>query len=67
MRLDGKAMLMLDELERRLNEAFSVWEGGRLLLVAASGKDDETVYHFDTLVTRSAEDVQKFAAVLSRV
>jgi hypothetical protein len=67
MRLDGKAMLMLDELERRLNEAFSLWEGGRLLLVVASGKDDESVYHFDTLVTRSAEDVQKFAAVLSRV
>ncbi len=67
MRLDAKAMVMLDELEHRLNEAFGMWEGGRLLLVAASGKDDESVFHFDKLVTRSAEDVKKFAAVLKRV
>ncbi|UCC92406.1 MAG: hypothetical protein JSW25_06955 [Thermoplasmata archaeon] len=67
MRLDAKAMKMLDELERRLLDAFNLWEGGRLLLVAASGKDDEAVEGFDRLVIRSAEDVKRFAAVLKRV
>ena len=67
MRLDAKAMAMLDELEHRLNEAFGLWEGGRLLLVAAAGKDDESVFQFDKLVTRSAEDVKTFAEVLKRV
>jgi hypothetical protein len=67
MRLDAKAMSMLDELERRLLEAFNLWEGGRLLLVAASGKDDEAVYAFDKLVTRAADDVKTFSQVLKRV
>jgi hypothetical protein len=67
MRLDAKAMKMLDELEHRLLEAFNLWEGGRLLMVTASGKDDEAVHAFDKLVTRSAEDVQTFASVLKRV
>ncbi|NIP34704.1 MAG: hypothetical protein GWN18_07125 [Thermoplasmata archaeon] len=66
MRLDPKAMAMLDELEHRLTEAFSLWEGGRLLQVAASGRDDSTVARFDELVTRSAEDVRRFAGVLKR-
>ena len=67
MRLPKPAMEMLDELEHRLNEAFQTWEGGRLLQVAAAGKDDQRVAEFDALVTRSAEDVQRFAAVLRRV
>ncbi len=67
MRLPGPAMTMLDELERRLNEAFQLWEGGRLLQLAASGKDDQRVARFDELVTRSATDVQRFAAILRRV
>jgi hypothetical protein len=67
MRLDPHAMAMLDELEHRLTEAFRLWEGGRLLSVAASGKDDETIDEFDKLVTRSATDVTKFAQVLKRV
>lgn len=67
MRLDTKAMAMLDELERRLMEAFGLWEGGRLLLVAASGKDDASINAFDELVTRSAADVKRFAGVLKRV
>lgn len=66
MRLDGKAMDMLDELEHRLTEAFNLWEGGRLLQVAASGRDDETVVRFDELVSRSASDVKRFATVLKR-
>jgi hypothetical protein len=66
MHLDGKAMGMLDELERRLNEAFGIWEGGRLLMYAATGKDDERVHHFDKLVTRAAEDVKRFAAIIRR-
>jgi len=64
MRLDPKAMAMLDELERRLNEAFQLSEGGRLLQVAATGKDDAMVDQFDKMVTRSAADVQRFAVVL---
>jgi len=67
MRLDAKAMAMLDELERRLNEAFGLWEGGRLLLVAASGKNDASINAFDELVTRSVADVKRFAGVLKRV
>jgi len=66
MHLDPKSMSMLDELERRLNDAFGIWNGGRLLLMAATGRDDETVHHFDKLVTRSADDVKKFADVLRR-
>jgi len=64
MRLDPKAMAMLDELERRLSEAFRLWDGGRLLQVAASGKDDESVDQFDKMVTRSAADVNRFAGIL---
>jgi hypothetical protein len=66
MRLDRKAMEMLDELEHRLTEAFNLWQGGRLLQVAASGKDDEAVVQFDQLVSRSAADVKRFATVLKR-
>jgi hypothetical protein len=66
MRLDPKAMRMLDELEHRLTEAFNLWQGGRLLQVAASGKDDASVAQFDQLVTRAVEDVRKFAGVLKR-
>lgn len=66
MHLDSSAMTMLDELERRLTEAFDAWEGGRLLMVAATGKDDERVNHFDKLVTRAAEDVKRFAGVVRR-
>ena len=66
MRLDPKAMRMLDELEHRLTEAFNLWQGGRLLQVAASGKDDASVAQFDQLVTRASEDVRKFASVLKR-
>jgi hypothetical protein len=66
MRLDPRAMTMLDELEQRLTEAFNLWQGGRLLLVAAAGKDDESVGQFDMLVTRAAEDVKTFASVLKR-
>jgi hypothetical protein len=64
MHLDPRSMSMLDELERRLNEAFGVWNGGRLLATAATGRDDETVHHFDKLVTRCADDIHKFAGVL---
>ena len=67
MRLNPKAMAMLDELEHRLTEAFNIWEGGRLLLVTASGKDAASVATFDQLVTRSAADVKTFASVLKRV
>lgn len=67
MRLDAKAMTMLDELERRLNEAFGLWEGGRLLLIAATSKGDASINAFDELVTRSAADVKRFAGVLKRV
>jgi hypothetical protein len=66
MRLDPKAMRMLDDMEHRLTEAFNLWQGGRLLQVAASGKDDETVAQFDMMVSRAAEDVRKFADVLKR-
>jgi hypothetical protein len=66
MRLPEPAMKMLDELERRLLEAFMLWEGGRLLAKAASGRDED-VQRFDDLVTRSAADVRKFAQVLRRV
>ena len=48
MRLPPKAMAMLDELERRLAEAFTLWEGGRLLLKAAQGKDED-ISAFDQL------------------
>jgi hypothetical protein len=67
MRLPDRAMKMLDELEHRLTEAFSLWEGGRLLQIAASGKDDGKVQRFDELVTRSAADVKTFASILKRV
>lgn len=67
MRLDSKAMKMLDELERRLLEAFNLWEGGRLLQVAASGRDDGSVAQFDQLVGRASSDVKRFAAILKRV
>ena len=67
MRLDPRAMGMLDELEHRLSEAFSVWEGGRILTIAATGRDDARVKAFDELVTRSVSDVKRFAAVLRRV
>ncbi len=66
MRLDPKAMAMLDELEHRLTEAFNLWQGGRLLQVAASGKDDASVAEFDQLVSRASSDVKRFAAVLKR-
>ena len=67
MRLDARAMEMLDELEHRLTEGFNLWEGGRLLQVAASGRDDEALVEFDRLVSRSAEDVRRFAGVMKRV
>ena len=60
-------MEMLDELEHRLTEGFNLWEGGRLLQVAASGRDDEALVEFDRLVSRSAEDVRRFAGVMKRV
>ena len=66
MRLPERAMKMLDDLEHRLGEAFALWEGGRLLLSAASGKD-QRVKQFNDLVTRSATDVKKFAAILRSV
>jgi hypothetical protein len=65
-RLPGPAMKMLDELEKRLMEAFRHWDGGRLLNAAAKG-DDKRVLEFDALVTRSAEDVKRFAKVLQKV
>jgi hypothetical protein len=67
MRLPKGAMGMLDELERRLSDAFVIWDGGRLLQVAASGKDDRSIEEFDKLVTRSSEDAKRFAVVLRRV
>jgi hypothetical protein len=67
MRLPEKGMTMLDELERRLTEAFQLWEGGRLLQVSASGKDDQRVKTFDELVTRSSSDVKRFSQVLRSV
>ena len=67
LHLPPKAMAMLDELERRLNEAFVLWDGGRLLKVAAGGKDDKVLEEFDRLVTRCSTDVKTFAAVLRRV
>lgn len=67
MHLPPRAMTMLDELERRLNEAFALWDGGRLLKVAAGGKDDKSLEEFDKLVTRCSEDVRTFAGVLRRV
>lgn len=67
MRLPPKAMEMLDELEKRLFEAFSLWDGGRLLQTAATGKGDDRVEYFDALVTRGAADAQSFAHVLRRV
>ena len=66
MRLPGPAMEMLDELERRLTEAFAMWDDGRVLSAAATGKDAQ-VREFDDLVTRAASDVKRFARVLRRV
>jgi hypothetical protein len=66
MRLPESAMKMLDELEQRLAEGFRLWEGGRLLQHAASGKD-EMVGQFDQLVTRASADAAKFAQVIKRV
>jgi hypothetical protein len=66
MRLPGPAMEMLNELEKRLSEAFALWDGGRLLVSAATGKD-ESVKAFDDLVRRSASDVRRFASILRRV
>ncbi len=67
MRLPKKAMGMLDELERRLSEAFVLWDGGRLLLVAASGKDDRSIEEYDRLVQRCSEDAKQYATVLRKV
>jgi len=66
MRLPAPAMEMLDELERRLSEAFALWDGGRLLHAAVKG-DDGRVQQFDELVKRASEDVRRFAAVLRKV
>ena len=66
MRLPAPAMAMLDELERRLSDAFALWDGGRLLHSAVKG-DDEKVQQFDELVRRASEDVKRFASVLRRV
>ena len=67
MRLPKGVMEDLDALERRLMEAFVRWEGGRLLQIAASGKDDKAVEEYDQLVSRSAADVKTFAQVLKKV
>ena len=66
MRLPGPAMTMLDELEKRLTEAFALWDSGRLLTAAATGKD-ESIKEFNDLVARSSTDVKRFASILRRV
>ncbi len=67
MRLPKGTMEDLDNLERRLIETFVKWEGGRLLQIAASGKDDKAIEEYDQLVTRASNDVKAFAQVLKRV
>ena len=67
MRLPKRSMEMLDELERLLSEAFVLWNGGRLLQVAASGKDDASIKKYDQLVKKCSDGAKTYALVLRRV